>query len=230
MVCRFYLVLLAGWLLGGALAMAQPSRVLILGDSMMRVTAHSTERQLGRMDGVESRAFTSLGSGLARLDIFDWMAKIDELVEEFKPEATLVWFGTNDRQALRTDDGVIQPGSDDWATEYGGRIGLAMDKLTALPGSRVLWLELPDMREARMQEDVDMINTIVQAEAEKRPAVTFFLTRPILSRRPGTYAPHVIGPTGMPLQIRDQDGVHLNRAGADRMAEAMTAELFKKGN
>lgn len=204
----------------------KPKRVLIIGDSMMRVTAHATERALTKIEGVQSRAFTSLGSGMARLDIFDWMAKIDELVAEFNPDTTIVWFGTNDRQALRTGANIIQTGDPAWEEEYARRVGLAMDKLTASPGARVLWLELPDMREAKISDDVNLINKIVKAEADKRPNVEFFPTRGLLSRQPGTYSPYVIGRDGMPLQIRDADGVHLNRAGADRMAEAMIKHLY----
>ncbi len=212
-----------------------PSRVLIIGDSMMRVTAHALELQISRREGVTSRAFTSLGSGISRLDVFDWMEKIDELVSEFSPDCTIAWFGTNDRQPLRTEGGIIRPDSPEWEVEYARRVGEAMDKLLAMPESNVLWLELPDMRESRLQEDVDLINQIVQREAAKRARAHYYPTRSLLSRRPGTFSMHIVGPTGMPLQIRDSDGVHLNRTGADRMAESIINFLFEnspmpKGN
>lgn len=219
-------LMVSALLLTGATAHAGPKRVLIIGDSMMRIPAHSLERALSRVEGVETRSYTSLGSGLARLDVFDWMGKIDELTADFKPDITLVWFGTNDRQAIRTGDTVLQPTDPAWDDEYGRRVGQAMDKLLAKEGARVIWLELPDMREPKVAEDVTVINRIVKGEADKRKNVEFFPTRALLSRQPGTYSPYVIGPNGMPLQVRDADGVHLNRAGADRLADALVKHLF----
>lgn len=200
-------------------ALAEAQQVLIIGDSMMRITAHATELQISRTDGLESHAHTSLGSGLARLDVFDWMAKIDELVAMFDPDITFAWFGTNDRQPIRHDGGVLRPESTEWEIEYARRVGEAMDKLTAKEGARIYWLELPDMRDSSMQEDVDLINSLVRAEADRRPGATFLPTRELLSRRPGTFSPYVIGPRGMPLSVRDGDGIHLNRAGADLLAQ-----------
>lgn len=215
----------------GLRAAEPPARVMLIGDSMMRVPAHATELQLRRRGGVESTAYTSLGSGLARLDVFDWLAKAEELVEAFQPDVTLAWFGANDHQPLQRDGVVLQPGAPEWAEEYARRIGQLMDIVTAAEGSALLWLELPDMRDPAVQEQVTVINAIIRAEAEKREAVTFFSTRSLLSRRPGTFTMHVPGPTGMPVQVRDPDGVHLSRAGADRIAERLIADLFgNRGN
>jgi uncharacterized protein len=213
---------------GAGLAHAEtpPQRVLIIGDSMMRVTAHSLELQLARQPGVESRAFTSLGSGLARLDIYDWMEQADELVAEFNPDLTIAWFGTNDHQPMRTNDGIIRPMTPEWSAEYGRRVGALMDKLTAAEGARIIWLELPDMRDANLQADVTLINELLKQEAASRPAATFYPTISLFSRRPGTFSMHIPGPTGMPLSVRDADGVHLNRAGADRIAEQLIGHLY----
>ena len=211
------------------MSFAAPQRVLVIGDSMMRVTAHAIELQISRRGVAESRAFTSLGSGIARLDSFDWMEKIDELVAEFSPDVTIAWFGTNDHQPMSTPDGIIRPGDPAWAVEYGRRVGEAMDKLAAVSDARIVWLELPDMRDASLQRDVELINSIVAEQAEQRDAVMFYPTRSLLSRRPGTFSMHVAGPTGMPLSIRDADGVHLNRAGADRIADSVLGYLFDGG-
>ncbi|MCA1808185.1 MAG: DUF459 domain-containing protein [Kiritimatiellia bacterium] len=204
-----------------------PRRVLIIGDSMMRITAHALELALSRRPEFATRAFTSLGSGLARLDVFDWLVKAEELRDEFDPDVTVIWFGTNDRQPMMCDGSIIQPDQPGWNEEYARRVGRIMDLLTAREGTRAIWLELPDMQEPAMQADVAVINRLVREQVAKRPAVEFLQTRPLLSRVSGKYSPYLIGPNGMPLPVRDRDGIHLNRAGADLLAEHLTEHLSK---
>lgn len=206
---------------------AEPERVLIIGDSMMRVTAHATTLAFDKHAGVATKSQTSLGSGLARLDAYDWMAKIDELVKEFNPDMTVVWFGTNDRQAMQTETGIINPEDPAWEAEYARRVGMVMDKLTVAKGARVYWLELPVMRDKMMNDFVELINTIAKEEAGKREAVTYFPTRGILGRKLDVYSPNVIGPDGKMIVLRSSDGVHLSRPGADRIAEALDKEFYK---
>ena len=215
----------AGWSAPPA-AQPPPARVLIIGDSMMKLPAHALELALAGRAGVTTRAYTSIGSGLARLDSFDWMEKTRTLLAEFNPDMTLVWFGTNDRQPMQTADRIIKVEDAEWPEEYARRVGALMDLITTPPAARMLWLELPDMRDDKIQKDVLLINRLVQTEAGKRSRVEFFLTRPILGHRPGKFTPYVIGPKGMPIQLRDPDGMHLNRAGADRLAEHLVQAIY----
>jgi len=220
---------LAAWVATGLTAGAQatPQRVLIVGDSMMQIPAHSLELALSRKPEVQTKAFTRIGSGLARLDVFDWLAQMRTLVDEFKPDTALVFLGANDHQAMKTGDTVIQPGEPAWEVEYARRVGEAMDILGAGKGTRVLWLQLPDMKEDKNREDADLMNRIFAAEAAKH-GVTFFETRPVLSRTPGKFAPYVIQANGMPLRVRSSDNIHLSREGADLLAVAVIASLWKE--
>lgn len=194
---------------------------------MMRVTAHALTLALEKQPGVTSKAQTSLGSGLARLDAYDWLSKVDELVGEFHPDMSVVWFGTNDRQAMQTDSGIIGVSAPGWEAEYSRRIGAVMDKLTAGEGAKVYWLELPVMRDDDITEKVDIINRLAKVEADKREAVTYFTTREILGRKKDAYSANIIGPDGKMVVLRSTDGVHLSRPGADRIANAIVKDLFK---
>lgn len=205
---------------------ATPQRVLILGDSMMRLLSHSLERELAKHPGVTATTFTSLGSGLARLDAFDWLGKMRSAMDETKPDAVIVALGTNDKQALQADgSAVVQPGDPAWSTEYARRVGAAMDILVRGGSRQVLWMVLPDMRVAKNQSDAMEINAIIRQEAALRPVIHIFDTRSLLSRKPGTYSPYLIGSDGLPLAVRDADGVHLSRAGADLTAGKLTAAM-----
>ncbi len=204
----------------------KPERILVIGDSMMQVTAHALNRRIDRIPNVQNRRHTSLGSGLARLDVFDWHEKIQELVNDFDPDATIVWFGANDLQPMQTDNGIVRPGTPEWSVEYEHRVGIAMDRLSARDGAYVYWLELPDMRDQRVQSDVALINRMIENAAEQRDQAFFVPTQTLLSREPGVYSPYIIGPRGLPVQIRDPDGIHLNRTGAERITEYLVEYIL----
>jgi hypothetical protein len=210
----------------GSFLHAAPEKVLIIGDSMMMVTSHATQLALRRKDGVETRAEPSLGSGLARLDAFDWMKKAQDLVTEFDPDVTMVWFGTNDNQPMQTSQGILRPGDPRWLAEYTRRMGEMMDILSHKEGAKVYWLELPVMRDKEVNEYVNEINAIAKAEAEKRSSVIFFETNHLLTRKPDTFTVYLIDRTGKPVKVREPDGVHLARPGADIVAKAFVKELF----
>ena len=211
-----------------AATQAVPARVLIIGDSMMCLPSHALELALAGRTGVTTRAYASIGTGLARLDSFDWMEKTRSLLQEFNPDMTLVWFGTNDRQPMQTTNRIVKLEEPEWEVEYAGRVNALMTLLlSANPTARVMWLELPDMRDEKIQADVLLINRLVQAEAEKHQRVEFFGTREILGFRAGKFTPYVIGSKGLPVQVRDPDGIHLNRAGADRLAEYIVKAIYE---
>lgn len=204
----------------------QPTRVLIVGDSIMQAVARSLERQLARRDGVEVSSHTHIGTGLARLDLYDWHEKIRTEVAAHRPDTVLIMIGANDNQAMRTNGQVVRPGSSEWEREYARRAGEAMDIMLRGGVQRIHWLELPDMRDARLQQDVTLINRLVRAECDQRPEATYQETRSLLSREPGTYSPYIIQANGMPLDIRSGDGIHFNRRGADLLAERMIERIW----
>jgi len=206
---------------------AAPARVAFLGDSMMKLLGHQGTRVISRLpQAVVATNFSSIGSGLARLDAFDWIAKIDSVMAEQKPDIVILALGANDKQPMQIDGQVLQPGDPDWTREYRLRVGKAMDRLIAGGARRILWLELPDMKSPSHQADADAINAAVEAEAATRPAVLFFRIRPFLSRTPGEFTKYRIDPRGKPIDLRDGDGIHLTRAGADLVMDQLIAFLW----
>ncbi|MBI2438796.1 MAG: DUF459 domain-containing protein [Lentisphaerae bacterium] len=206
---------------------APTTQVVLLGDSTMRALAHSLERELAKQPGFSAFTFTSLGSGLARLDMFDWLAKVDEVTKAKKPDIVVIMIGANDKQAMQTQTKLIQPGAPEWNWEYARRVGVVLDIMIAAGVKRIFWIELPDMRQAKLQEDSLLINMLVQKEAESRPQVAFQSSKKILSRTPGVFSPYIFDANGMPLQVRDADGVHLNRNGADLLAREIVSRILK---
>lgn len=199
-------------------------RVLLLGDSIMVQLSRSFERKLAGRPGYKVTSFPLLGTGLARMDLFDWLNKIDDMTRDGLTDFLVMMIGVNDKQAMRTDTGILQPNDSAWSAEYAGRVGKAMDIMIKNKVKHVLWIELPDMRDKKVQTDTLQINAIIKKEAEARPGVAFVPCKQLLSRKPGTYSSYLMQSDGMPLPVRD-GGVHLNRTGADLLADFIIAQM-----
>jgi hypothetical protein len=140
--------------------------VLMTGYSMLRLLVMAMEKELNAAGVAPAATFSSLASGLARMDAFDWFAKVDELMKQHKPATVVVSLGANDRQSLKDSTGRVVPfGQPDWEREYGLRVGRIMDELIKGGATRVVWLLLPDMKETAQQEYAQSVNALFKREA-----------------------------------------------------------------
>ncbi len=206
------------------------SPVLLLGDSMMRLPARALERELAKLPDVQTASFASIGTGLARLDAFDWLAKIDELCAAHRPKVAVVALGANDRQPMMLENfGLAQPGTPEWEAEYAARVGRALDRLLAGGCEKVVWLQLPPMREPVVAEFARRVNAIVAAQAASRPQVVAHdFSALVADRRTGGYVERRMDPlTAAAIPVRDVDGIHLSPDGARLLADALIKEYWK---
>jgi hypothetical protein len=211
-----------------ALPKEQRSPVLMIGDSMMRLLGNAMEKELGKLPEVKASSFTSLGSGIARLDAFDWMAKSISLMDEKKPSTVVVFLGANDCQILVDQTGKkILVDTPAWNQEYGRRISQIMGLLIQGGAKRIIWLTLPDMKAPAHQRYAQTVNKIFVEQAATHPAVSLFDPSPILARKPGKFVSYVMGADGSVVTVRDSDGVHLSTDGAKRLAQALVLAYWK---
>lgn len=221
-----YRALVCAGLLGAFTAQAQETRtVWIMGDSIMRAVSRSLEREMTRVGGFTPFSLTSIGTGLARLDLYDWHAQMRKAMEEHKPDLVIIMMGANDNQAMHTGSEIVRPRTPEWDREYAERVEKAIDILLQGGAKEIHWVELPDMRDTRLQEDIERINQIVKDQCATHPSVTFESVQALLSRKPGEYSAYVLQSNGMPLDIRSGDGVHLNRNGSDLLAKELVRRL-----
>lgn len=203
------------------------TEVVAMGDSMMRTVARVMRRDM-RQRGINVESAVTIGSGLARLDLFDWHAEAQSVMKKHKAATVVVMMGANDNQPMRTSAGVVPFNTPAWEMEYGRRVGQFMDLLLAGGAKRVIWLGLPCMREPDLNRDVTQMSRIVAQQAEARPSVVYFSTKPIFCQEDGSYSSYVTLPNGMPLEARAEDGIHLSRQGAEHLAGILAAEFFAK--
>ena len=221
LLCAVTLALLAA----APSAPAQAKRqVLIFGDSMMQLISRSVTKDLAAYPAVEPSSMVSIGSGLARLDLFDWPGKLQERMAGH-PEAAVVLMGANDNQPMKTDAGIVEVNTPGWSAEYARRVDLVLQALQAGGVRHLIWIGLPDMRDTGLQKDTREINRIVRAQTQGKSWVTFLDTVPLLSTTAGKFSPYIQNSDGMPLMARSADGVHLNKDGADFLAGKVVQQL-----
>jgi hypothetical protein len=196
--------------------------VLLLGDSMMAGSLGATlERTLARSsDDVPVTRAAQLGTGLARPDLYDWMAVIPALLEREHPKFVVVSLGANDGTTLRDGDTAIDFGDPKWRQVYAARVDTVMRTLAG-EDTHVLWLLLPPMRDARLNARGAVLNTLFTQRAKRAPRVEVLELDVLLSnddRHDRQYATFVQTDDGRLVRYRLDDGVHLAPAGSRAVA------------
>jgi hypothetical protein len=77
------------------------------------------------------------------------------------------------------------------------------------------------VRDAGYRARIAMMNHIYEAESHKHPGVMFVSTWAVMANAKGSYAEYLRTGDGDRVLMRAPDGIHLSRAGGDRMAGAV---------
>lgn len=139
----------------------------------------------------------------------------------------MLLFGTNDYQNVAVDGRVLEAGSPDWLAEYRRRVGIVMDLLQR-PGTTVTWSTLPPMRSGEFSAAMEQLNAIYRAEAASRDWVHVVEMGAAVGDANGGYTAYLAGGDGVEELVRQEDGVHLSRPGADRAATAVWADVHQR--
>jgi hypothetical protein len=207
---------------------AAPLRIHLVGDSLMADLAGAIE-SLAPVERTRITLDHRVSSGLSRPDFFDWPSHLARLLQDpaAAPEAVVVLFGPNDYQDVEADGSVLAAGSPAWDALYRTRIATVMDLLQR-PGTTLTWVALPAMRDPQFSEAMAHLSGLYRDEARTRPWVSVVELGPVLDRTDGGYARDLTGPDGTTPLLRQDDGVHLTRAGADRAAVPVWADLARR--
>jgi hypothetical protein len=200
-----------------------PLRVYVGGDSVVRDAEESFLR-LTAADPLLRTAFHyEIATGLARPDYYDWPAAMAKDVESQRPEVAFVMFGANDTQGIVAPDGTVHGTVDSpgWRAEYGRRVEALMDALQA-DDRVVFWIGQPPMREASFNARIQVIDEVIAAAASTRPWVTYVDPAAVLGGADGGYTDRL---PGLDEDLRQADGIHLSRTGADLLAAHLLALL-----
>jgi hypothetical protein len=194
----------------------EPLRVYVGGDSVVRDAGESLLRLAVEDERLHTALHYEIATGLSRPDHFDWPATLVGDTTALRSELVLLMFGGNDAQGIVGRDGEVfsEVDSPGWRAEYARRAGAVMDSLAA-DDRLIFWIAQPPMRDATFDARISVINEVVRAEAEERRWVTFVDTAAVLGGADGGYVDRL---PGLDEDLRQGDGIHLSRAGADLLA------------
>lgn len=203
---------------------AKPN-VLFIGDSLMKEVGRSARRQIARLGGV-AEVESSIGSGLARFDLYDWPAKLREKLGA-KPSAVVVLLGANDEQDMDSPAGPVSYGTPAWSQMYGQRVDLLLAAAQE-SGTKLWWIGLPKMKDPKSDAHATLVNGIVWVRiAARQDDKVAFIDISEIYAVDGKYASFIlIPPNNRVLEVRAEDGIHFNRAGADHLAQLILGKIL----
>ena len=173
------------------------------------------------IDVVGNTVHGEVATGLARPEVFNWPARMLDVIAQDNPDVVVITLGSNDDQTLTGDGGIGGFGSPDWITEYRRRVGGMMDVVTGDGDRKMLWIGAPIMRnEERSETRYRIINDIYREEAAKRPRRVSYIDIYDRYTVDGRYEDFVDG-----VQVRTPDGIHFSREGGDQIAQVILDNL-----
>jgi len=156
-------------------------------------------------------------SGLARPEVYDWVATIQKILAANSFDVIVVEIGSNDRQTIRDGDNRYDFNSKEWVAAYTKQVDLLLDQLAASK-ARIIWVSPPPMKDPDYDAAMKVIGDIQRARAEKR-GMTFLDIRPQFSNPDGSYTDAIQDDSGGTIKLRGRDGISFFKTGNNRMGE-----------
>jgi hypothetical protein len=197
---------------------ASPLRVLAIGDSIGEDFGQSLVAKLGATGVVQATLDGKIDTGLARPDYFDWPGELRTDISRFQPDVVVAMMGANDNQSFLVGGRALAFGSPEWVTAYTQRVATMMSEATA-QGQRMLWVGMPIMPSAGVSQQMQLLDSIVEGQAAVHPGVAYLDSWHVFIDGSGKYAAYLPDSSGGQQPVREPDGVHLARAGSDRLAD-----------
>ena len=207
----------ARWPAIPAVSKSHPLNLLVTGDSLVGYMGPQILSEASAQGPVVGTTDSHDGTGLTTPLFVDWSQLAKQQVSEFHPSAIVIMMGGNDFENMTLPPNkFFAAGTAAWTREYQRRAEIVMNTWIAGGVRRVYWLSMPPAQNASWAYDDYKINVALKHAAAQVPGVHYVnVLGPITNH--GKYVAYVkVG--GVPTLIREPDGVHLNIAGSQIVA------------
>ena len=195
--------------------------MLVTGDSLAMPLDAELARVLAESDeGVDVQRDPHVGTGISKTGLLDWGKLSTEQARERRPDAVVVFIGANEGFSLPGPEGEIDCCGADWAAAYAYRARRMMNTYRRDGRARVYWLTLPAPRDGDRREIARSVNAAIEVAAQPYRAHVRVLQMDDLFTPGGRYR-DAMEVAGSEEIVREGDGIHLNRTGAEIAAGAV---------
>jgi hypothetical protein len=197
-----------------------PLRVLIIGDSVgTDLGDFGLVDDLGATNVVSATLDGVKATGLTRPDYFNWPAEESVDLAHLRPEIVIVCIGANDAQSTIVNGHELVYGTQAWDNMYSSRVGAFISAATST-GAHVLWVGMPPMASSQLNAQMRHIDYLYETQVGRHKGATYLSSVPALGGPGGRYTAFKNG-----VEIRTDDGIHLQGAGAQLLAQAVITEM-----
>ncbi len=181
--------------------------------------------QLGSTGIVSATLDGHISTGLTRPDYFNWPAELENDLAHFHPQLTIICIGANDAQNTIVNGQVLVYGTQAWDNMYSSRVGAFISEATSA-GSRVLWVGMPPMASSQLNAQMQHLDYLYATQVKRHKGASYLSSVPSLGGARGRYTAFKTV-DGSYEEIRTDDGIHLQPAGAQLLGEAVIENMDK---
>ncbi|HEX2071336.1 MAG TPA: GDSL-type esterase/lipase family protein [Thermoleophilaceae bacterium] len=197
------------------------STLLVTGDSLaMPLDTELARRYAGSEVAVERDAH--VGTGISKSDLVDWTELSAKQARRHDPDAVVVFIGANEGFSLQAPGGrQADCCGAPWQEAFAARVRRIAEAYLTGGDARVYWLTVPKPRDPARQEIATAVNSAVVTAADEIGDRVRVIDLDETFAPGGDYT-DAIEVDGRERIVREQDGIHLNAAGA-----AVAADLVQ---
>ncbi|HEX5909169.1 MAG TPA: GDSL-type esterase/lipase family protein [Thermoleophilaceae bacterium] len=198
-------------------------RILATGDSMIQILDSFLQQRLQR-GRVRVRKESHISTGISKPSMLNWNTKARRQARGIRPDASVVFLGANDGFPI----GRSRCCGRGWVRGYTRRVRDMMRSYSRGGSGTVYWLTLPVPRKAAFKPIYRAVNASIRRAARAYPDTVRVVDAEAVFT-PGRRYTSTIRFGGRNVNVRQDDGVHLNTAGASIAATLVIRAMRRDG-